>query len=136
MHATHNCSVQRPMRIAGSRPTAVWQPAVLARLHAARTQAQTDTIGTPSDGGSSWSLREPCGEEDGEVSAAARGKVAVWQPHQHRRGTFGQWRPERVVGAQLSDRDAVGRRLYIGARMTDNTAPLGQSADSVWQLSR
>jgi hypothetical protein len=97
---------------------------------------QTDTIGTPSDGGSSWSLREPCGEEDGEVSAAAWGKAAVWQPHQHRRDTFGQWRPERVIGVQLSDRDVVGRRLYISACMMDNTALLGQSADGVWQLSR
>jgi hypothetical protein len=32
---------------------------------------RTDTTGTPSNEGSSWSLREPCGEEEGEVSTTA-----------------------------------------------------------------
>jgi hypothetical protein len=32
---------------------------------------QTDTTGTPSNGGSSWSLCKPSGEEEGEVSTTA-----------------------------------------------------------------
>jgi hypothetical protein len=42
----------------------------------------------------------------------------------------------RVRQLSASDRGMVDWRLYIGVRTTDSTAPLGQSADGVWWLSR
>jgi hypothetical protein len=45
-----NAPGQRPVRTAGSWPMAVWQPVVLARLHAARTQARQR--GSVASGGS------------------------------------------------------------------------------------
>jgi hypothetical protein len=61
-----------------------------------------DTAGTPAEGGDTWSLCEPYGEDDGEVSAVAR------KPYRRGGDTLRQRRTEKMVGL----------RHYSGARRT------------------
>jgi hypothetical protein len=99
---------------------------------------RTNTTGTPSDEGNLWSLHEPYGVEEGEVSTVAGGTgkgsgvaaLPAWRRHLRTKAA------EQAIRAWRSNKDVVSQHLYTGARTTDSAALLGQSTNGMLRLSR